>query len=57
MVFKAEYSLLKTNEERQKYLRPYSWTISPTDGHVTTHKFLEFINKRIKRNVFIHKKK
>jgi oligosaccharyltransferase complex subunit gamma len=36
------------------------WQISYTDGHVTVHKFLEFINKRLQKNVnqfFFSKKK
>lgn len=28
------------------------WQISYTDGHVTVHKFLEFINKRLQKNVY-----
>lgn len=38
-------------EARNTYLRDYIWLITQTDGHVTAHKFLEFINKRTGRDV------
>jgi oligosaccharyltransferase complex subunit gamma len=38
-------------EERTEYLRNFKWGISYTDGSVTSHKFLEFVNKRTGRNV------
>lgn len=38
-------------EERERYLRDLKWGISFTDGTVTAHKFLEFINKRTGRSV------
>lgn len=38
-------------ESRNSYLRDFTWLISSTDGHVTAHKFLEFINKRTGRDV------
>lgn len=40
-----------TKEARSTYLRDYIWLITSTDGHVTAHKFLEFINKRTGRDV------
>jgi oligosaccharyltransferase complex subunit gamma len=39
-------------EERSLYLRDYKWSITHTDGHVTAHKLLEYINKRTTRNVY-----
>jgi oligosaccharyltransferase complex subunit gamma len=32
-------------------LQKFKWAISYSDGHVTTHKMLEFINKRTERDV------
>jgi hypothetical protein len=29
-----------------KYLKGFIWSISYSDGHVTTHKMLDFVNKR-----------
>lgn len=37
--------------ERRKYLQKFKWSISYTDGHVTTHKMLEFVNKRTDKDV------
>jgi oligosaccharyltransferase complex subunit gamma len=34
------------------YLQQFKWSISYTDGHVTTHKMLEFVNKRTGKEVF-----
>jgi len=34
------------------YLQGFKWSISHTDGHVTTHKMLEFVNKRTGKEVF-----
>jgi len=39
------------SEERLLYLRGFKWAITHTDGHVTSHKLLEYINPRTKRNV------
>jgi oligosaccharyltransferase complex subunit gamma len=36
---------------RALYLRDFKWLISSTDGHVTSHKLLEFINKRTGRQI------
>ncbi|CAD8107191.1 unnamed protein product [Paramecium sonneborni] len=38
-------------DERERYLRDMKWSISYTDGTVTAHKFLEFINKRTGRQI------
>ena len=40
-------------DEQKDYLKNFKWTISHTDGSVTSHKLLEFINKRTGRNVNI----
>jgi len=37
--------------ERKMYLQGFKWSISHTDGHVTTHKMLEFVNKRTAQDV------
>jgi oligosaccharyltransferase complex subunit gamma len=37
--------------EKKQYLQGFKWAISYSDGHVTTHKMLEFINKRTDRDV------
>jgi hypothetical protein len=34
------------------YLQQFKWSISHTDGHVTTHKMLEFVNKRTGKDVY-----
>eukprot|EP00178_Gracilaria_changii_P003568 TRINITY_DN15320_c0_g1_i1.p1 TRINITY_DN15320_c0_g1~~TRINITY_DN15320_c0_g1_i1.p1 ORF type:complete len:108 (-),score=6.44 TRINITY_DN15320_c0_g1_i1:257-580(-) len=34
------------------YLQQYKWSVSPSDGHVTTHKMLEFVNKRTGKEVY-----
>jgi hypothetical protein len=38
--------------EKKIYLQGFKWSISHTDGHVTTHKMLEFVNKRTGKDVF-----
>ena len=38
--------------EKKMYLQQFKWSISQTDGHVTTHKMLEFVNKRTAKDVF-----
>lgn len=38
--------------EKKTYLQQFKWSISHTDGHVTTHKMLDFVNKRTARDVF-----
>lgn len=38
--------------EKKMYLQGFKWSISHTDGHVTTHKMLEFVNKRTGKDVF-----
>ena len=35
-----------SENEKKKYLQGFKWAISHSDGHVTTHKMLEFVNKR-----------
>ena len=37
--------------EFKKHLQDHKWAISHSDGHVTTHKMLEFANKRTGKNV------
>jgi oligosaccharyltransferase complex subunit gamma len=36
---------------RTAYLQSFKWSISYSDGHVTTHKMLEFVNKRTGKDV------
>ena len=36
---------------RAIYLRDFKWMITLTDGHVTSHKLLEYINKRTGRQI------
>lgn len=36
---------------RAAYLQGFKWSISYSDGHVTTHKMLEFVNKRTGKDV------
>lgn len=36
---------------RKPYLQGFKWTISYSDGHVTTHKMLDFVNKRTGKDV------
>ena len=38
--------------EKKMYLQQFKWSISQTDGHVTTHKMLDFVNKRTGKDVF-----
>ena len=35
-------------------MREFKWVISSTDGHVTAHKILEFINRRTGRDVIVN---
>lgn len=42
---------LLNKDERLVYLKGFKWLITYTDGHVTSHKMLEYINKRTGRNV------
>jgi oligosaccharyltransferase complex subunit gamma len=36
---------------RFNFLKKYKWSITPTDGHVTVHKILEYVNKHTGREV------
>jgi oligosaccharyltransferase complex subunit gamma len=38
--------------EKKTYLQKYKWAISYSDGDVTTHKMLDFVNPRTATNVF-----
>ena len=38
--------------EKKTYIQGFKWQISYTDGHVTTHKMLDFVNQRTGRDVF-----
>ena len=38
--------------EKKIYLQQFKWSISQTDGHVTTHKMLDFVNKRTAKEIF-----
>lgn len=38
--------------EKKQYLQKYKWAISYSDGDVTTHKMLDFVNQRTGHNVF-----
>lgn len=38
--------------EKKLYLQKYKWAISYSDGDVTTHKMLDFVNQRTEYNVF-----
>lgn len=38
--------------EKKQYLQKYKWAISYSDGDVTTHKMLDFVNQRTNHNVF-----
>jgi hypothetical protein len=38
--------------EKKQYLQKYKWSISTSDGDVTTHKMLDFVNPRTESNVF-----
>ena len=40
-----------SKEERQVFTKKFKWTITYTDGHVTVHKLLEYLNKHTGRNV------
>ncbi|EGR34169.1 ubiquitin-conjugating enzyme family protein, putative [Ichthyophthirius multifiliis] len=40
-----------SEEEKGNFLKIYKWQISGSDGHVTMHKLLEYINNRTGRNV------
>ena len=50
IVSKAKMAIVPS-EERSQYLRDFIWKISSTDGVVTAHKFLEYINKRTGRSI------
>lgn len=38
--------------EKKLYLQKFKWAISYSDGDVTTHKMLDFVNQRTGHNVF-----
>jgi len=40
-----------SQEERSQYLRGFKWAITHTDGHVTSHKLLDYINRRTDRSI------
>jgi hypothetical protein len=50
VVSKPRMAILSESEARA-YLKAFYWEISYNDGHVTTHKMLEFVNKRTERGV------
>ena len=37
--------------EKKQYLQKFKWAISYSDGDVTTHKMLDFVNQRTGENV------
>lgn len=51
VVFPPKITHYTNSDERISFLRKYLWIITYTDGHVTSHKMLEFMNKRTMRNV------
>ncbi len=55
MVVSKPHMAVVSEVERRQYLQEFVWEISHTDNHVTTHKMLEFVNKRTKKVVeFLH---
>ena len=46
------YMAMVSEIEKKIYLQQFKWSISQTDGHVTTHKMLDFVNKRTGKDVF-----
>lgn len=51
VVSKPEMAIVSEIEKKQ-YLQKYKWAISYSDGDVTTHKMLDFVNQRTNHNVF-----
>lgn len=51
VVSRPEMPLISDIEKKQ-YLQKYKWAISYSDGDVTTHKMLDFVNQRTGHNVF-----
>lgn len=52
LVVSKPHMAVVSEAERKLYLQSFKWSISYTDGHVTTHKMLEFTNKRTGKEVF-----
>lgn len=52
LVVSKPHMAVVSEVERKMYLQQFKWSISQTDGHVTTHKMLEFVNKRTGKEVF-----
>lgn len=50
IVSKPKMAVL-SDVELKKHLQDHKWAISYSDGHVTTHKMLEFVNKRTGKNI------
>jgi len=44
VVYTTEYLNASNKESKRKYMQANKWFISHTDGHVTSHKILEYIN-------------
>jgi hypothetical protein len=51
MVVSKPHMAVISELQRKAYFQEYTWEISHTDNHVTTHKMLEFVNKRTKVDV------
>lgn len=52
LVVSKPHMAVVSDVEKKMYLQGFKWSISHTDGHVTTHKMLEFVNKRTGKDVF-----
>lgn len=51
MAVSKPYMAMVSEIEKKIYLQQFKWSISQTDGHVTTHKMLDFVNKRTGKDV------
>ena len=52
LTLNSKYLQMNDEKERKQYLKKSIWKISVSDGVVTSHKFLDFINKRTFWKVF-----
>lgn len=51
VVSQPHMAIITDPRQRSEYYREFTWKITPSDNEVTTDKILEYVNKKVNKNV------
>lgn len=51
VVSQPQMAIITDPRQRSEYYREFTWKITPSDNEVTTDKILEYVNKKVNKNV------